>query len=76
MSPLTIVAYLVLCLMMGILGRRTRLGFFRSLLFSIMVTPLVIMLYLLLLATVDADARRKEEAKEGGGATPAKSGPE
>ena len=67
MVPLSVVAYLALCLMMGILGRRTRLGFFRSFLFSIMVTPLVILLYLLLFATVEAEARAKEETKKGGG---------
>ena len=63
MLPLAI-WYLSLCLMIGILGRRTRLGFFRSLLFSIIVTPVVIMLYLLLFAAVDAEAQ--EESKKGG----------
>ena len=67
MVPLSIVTYLTLCLMVGILGRRTRLGFFRSFLFSIMVTPFVIMLYLLLFATVEAEARAEEETKKGGG---------
>ena len=64
MLPLAAIWYLSLCLMIGILGRRTRLGFFRSLLFSIIVTPVVIMLYLLLFAAVDAEAQ--EESKKGG----------
>lgn len=66
MVPLSIVSYLVLCVMVAILGRRTRLGFYRSLLFSIMVTPVVIMLYLLVFATVDAEARAEEETKKDG----------
>lgn len=64
MLPLAAIWYLSLCLMIGILGRRTRLGFFRSFLFSIIVTPLVILLYLLLFAAVDAEAQ--EESKKGG----------
>ncbi|OGA14921.1 MAG: hypothetical protein A3G25_06325 [Betaproteobacteria bacterium RIFCSPLOWO2_12_FULL_63_13] len=63
---MSIVSYLVLCLMVAILGRRTRLGFYRSLLFSIMVTPIVIMLYLLLFATVDAETRAEEGTKKDG----------
>ena len=64
MLPLAAIWYLSLCLMIGILGRRTRLRFFRSFLFSIIVTPLVILLYLLLFAAVDAEAQ--EESKKGG----------
>ena len=66
MVPMSIVSYLVLCLMVAILGRRTRLGFYRSLLFSIMVTPIVIMLYLLLFATVEAETRAEEGTKKDG----------
>lgn len=79
MVPLSAIAYLSLCLMIGILGRRTRLGFFRSFLFSIIVTPVVIMLYLLLFAAVDAEAQEKTK-KDGevpGSRVPlAKSSPE
>jgi hypothetical protein len=64
MPPLAAIFYLCLCIMIGILGRRTRLGFFRSFLFSIIVTPVVILLYLLIFAAVDAEA--KEESKKGG----------
>ena len=66
MVPMSIVSYLILCLMVAILGRRTRLGFYRSLLFSIMVTPIVIMLYLLLFATVEAETRAEEGTKKDG----------
>lgn len=54
MSPF-IVAYLILCLMVGVLGRKTRLGFFRSLLFSVMLTPILITLYLLIFATLETE---------------------
>ncbi len=65
MPPLVAIFYLCLCIMIGILGRRTRLGFSRSFLFSIIVTPVVISLYLLLFAAVDAQAQ-EEESKKGG----------
>lgn len=68
MVPATAIAYLTLCFLMGILGRRTRLGFFRSFLFSIMVTPIVIMLYLLMFGATEAEARARDEANKGGGA--------
>ena len=68
MVPATAIAYLTLCFLMGILGRRTRLGFFRSFLFSIMVTPIVIMLYLLMFGATEAGARARDEANKGGGA--------
>jgi hypothetical protein len=67
MVPISAAAYLILCLMTGILGRRTRLGFFRSFFFSIMLTPIIVMLYLLLFAAIDAETREKEVTKKGGG---------
>ena len=65
MLPLAAIWYLSLCLMIGILGRRTRLGFFRGFLYSIIVTPVVIMLYLLLFATMNAEAQ--QETRKAGG---------
>ena len=65
MLPLAAIWYLSLCLMIGILGRRTRLGFFRGFLYSIIVTPVVIMFYLLLFATMNAEAQ--QETRKGGG---------
>ena len=64
MAPLPVAAYLALCFMIGILGRRTRLGFFRSFLFGIIVTPVAMMFCLLLFATTDAEA--KAETKKCG----------
>lgn len=59
MAPILIVIYLVLCFMVALLGRRTRLGFFRGFLFSIMLTPFVMMLYLLIFTTLEAEAREE-----------------
>lgn len=58
MTPIIIFAYLTLCLMVAMLGRRTRLGFFRSLLYSVMLTPFLIMLYLLIFTTIETEARK------------------
>lgn len=58
MMPLVIVAYLILCLMVALLGRGSKLGFFRSLLFSIMLTPFLMTLYLLIFATLEAEAKK------------------
>lgn len=49
-----LVIYVVLCLVVGFLGRRTRLGMTRSTLLSFLLTPLIIFIYLLLFASLDA----------------------
>lgn len=54
-----LVLYVVLCLIVGLLGRKTRLGALRSALLSFLLTPLVIFIYLLLFAAVDGDDRRQ-----------------
>lgn len=59
MTPFSIAVYLLLCVMVAALGRRSRLGFFRGLLFSVMLTPLVIMLYLLIFSSSEERARRE-----------------
>lgn len=59
MLPIVVVAYLILCFMVALLGRRTRLGFFRGFLFSLMLTPVLIMLYLLIFTTLESEARGK-----------------
>lgn len=56
-----LVIYLALCLMVALLGRRTRLGFFRGFVFCVMLTPFVVMLYLLIFTTLD----RQEEVRSG-----------
>ena len=53
MSP-TVVGYLILCFMVALLGLSSRLGFFRSFLFSILLTPLSIAIFLLIFSTVDS----------------------
>jgi hypothetical protein len=42
--------YLVLCLVTALFGRRRAMGFFGTLLFSLMLTPLLVMAVLLLTA--------------------------
>jgi len=58
MVPIFTSIYMILCVMVAILGRKTRLGFFRSFLFSVMLTPILIMLYLLIFLTVESEARK------------------
>lgn len=48
-----LIIYVVLCLVVGFLGRHTRLGALRSILLSFLLTPLVILIYLLLFASMD-----------------------
>lgn len=56
-STLSIV-YLILCLMVAILSRKTRLGFFRGLLFSFIFTPFLMVLYLLIFSGLESDKTR------------------
>lgn len=60
-----LVVYLSLCIMVAFLGRKTKLGFFRGFLFSFMLTPLAMMLYLLIFTTLthDEDVRSQMKAK-------------
>lgn len=48
--------YLLLCFMVALLGRRSRLGLFRGVLFSIMFTPFLVTLYLLIFETMESEA--------------------
>ena len=50
-----LVIYVVLCLMVGYLGRKTRLGATRSLLLSFLLTPLIMLIYLLLFASLEKE---------------------
>ncbi|MDK2124401.1 hypothetical protein [Parachitinimonas caeni] len=59
--PLPLLLYLALCLMVAYLGRQTRLGFFRCFLFSVIVTPVIMTLYLLMFTSLENEARRKQE---------------
>lgn len=54
--PNALLIYATLCVMVGYLGRKTRLGFVRSLLLSVLLTPLIILVYLLLFASLEGEA--------------------
>ncbi|WP_202758402.1 hypothetical protein [Delftia acidovorans] len=49
--------YLILCLIVSFIGRRTRLGWMRTLVLAFMLTPLVAFIYLLLFASLQAEDR-------------------
>lgn len=49
--------YLILCLIVSFIGRRTRLGWMRTLVVAFMLTPLVAFIYLLLFASLQAKDR-------------------
>jgi hypothetical protein len=57
-----LVIYVVLCLMVAFLGRHARLGFMRSLLLAFLLTPLIMMIYLLLFAAIEP--RSKSDSVE------------
>ena len=57
MSPAIIVLYLVLCVMVSLLGSHTRLGFLRSFFFSVMLTPFLVTIFLLILATIEPEKK-------------------
>lgn len=54
-----LVLYVVLCLIVGLLGRKTRLGAVRSALLSFLLTPLVMFIYLMLFAALDSEDNPK-----------------
>lgn len=59
MHSYALIGYMLLCLMVALLGRKSKPGFFRTLVFSIMLTPLVMMLYLLIFTNLQAESRRE-----------------
>jgi hypothetical protein len=56
---MSIAAYVLICLLVAIVGRHSRLGFLRLLLLSLLVTPIVTLMYVLLL--VPPPPRRNDE---------------
>lgn len=52
-----LIIYVVLCLVVGYLGRRTKLGMTRSILLSFLLTPLIIFIYLLLFASIEGQPK-------------------
>lgn len=57
--PNALILYVILSLVVAYLGRRTRLGAVRSFMLSLLLTPLMVFIYLLLFATVDGEAAAK-----------------
>jgi len=53
--------YIVLCLVVGYLGRKSRLGMLRSVLLSFLLTPFIIFVYLLLFASLDQERRSNSD---------------
>lgn len=49
MQPFLILIYLSLCLLVGFMGRRTRLGYWGTAAISIVVTPVLVYIVLVLL---------------------------
>lgn len=56
-----LIIYIVLCLVVGYLGRKSKLGMMRSLLLSVLLTPIVIFIYLLLFASIENEARSEHQ---------------
>ncbi|MFC4159118.1 hypothetical protein [Chitinimonas lacunae] len=61
--PVPFVLYLALCAMVAYLGRQSQLGFFRCFLFSVIVTPVIMLLYLLMFVSLETELRRKQERR-------------
>lgn len=57
--PNVLLIYVVLCLVVAILGRKTRLGALRTLMLSLLLTPFVTFVYLLLFATIESEDRAR-----------------
>jgi hypothetical protein len=49
-QPLAVIIYLVFCLLAGLCGIHRRMGFFGTFLMSLVVTPVVVLLVLVLTA--------------------------
>jgi hypothetical protein len=49
-QPLAVIIYLVFCLLAGLCGIHRRMGFFGTFLISLVVTPVVVLLVLILTA--------------------------
>ena len=62
MPLLAVAIYLVLCVLVGLLGSGTRLGFFRCFLFSVLLTPFPVTVALLLISTVGTGDKEIQHA--------------
>lgn len=57
---LIIVAYLILSFLVALLARHSRLGFFRGFLFSLMMTPFLLLLFLLILNSLESETKKAD----------------
>lgn len=55
--------YIVLCIPVAIVGMGSRLGFFGTFLFSLLLTPLLMIFFLIALTPRRRPARRRRSAK-------------
>jgi RsiW-degrading membrane proteinase PrsW (M82 family) len=51
--PIAFIIYLVLCLLVAFIARKSKLGSLRTLLVAFLLTPLVAFIYVLLFAAID-----------------------
>lgn len=51
--PMALFVYLVFCFIVGFLSRRSNVGFVRGVLLSFLLTPTVVLVYLVLFASIE-----------------------
>ncbi len=64
MHPILLAVYLILCIMVGLFGRSSRLGFFRSFFFSVLLTPFLVTLVLLIISTLDVNPKGRPQSAD------------
>jgi hypothetical protein len=55
--PNALIIYSALCLMVAYMGRKSKLGILRTLLLSFLLTPLLMLIYLLLFAVIEQEGK-------------------
>jgi hypothetical protein len=61
-QSIAIVIYLVFCILAGLCGSHRRMGFFGTFLISLVVTPVVVLLVLILTAPSRRDERDRPQS--------------
>lgn len=51
--PTALFVYVVFCFVVGFLGRKSNMGFVRGVLLSFLLTPTVVLIYLLVFASIE-----------------------
>lgn len=62
--PTIAIAYFFLACMVAYLARGTQLGPFRAFVFSLIVTPPMVILYLLIATSLDRDAAKRQARED------------